>query len=739
MFKHNLNKVALAVAISAASLATSAPLHAQGTLEEIVITSTRTETNLQDTAVAVTALNTEQLENRGVADLRDVAKYTPGLEFMSTAGGGGSKGNAVIRGIGTDGIDSQASVGTYIDEVYFPSLFGNVLGLLDLDRIEVLRGPQGTLFGRNTIAGAIQYVTAAPGDELGGYVKATVGNLDRQTIEAAATLPVSDTFKLRIAAIDEEKGGYVEDRLNGIDRGAEDKTAFRIRGVWDVTDSLSVDLKAESIDLETNGTAAVIGDVNPFSQFPFLAANPGAYLPPTVAPFVPPVDVSGFNNSLVLPFDDAGEYALAGYDYPDFFEFEYDVVQANVSYEINDSLTLSSITASISSESFLSLDFDMTPIRVLQTQTDVDLDAFSQELKLTGTALDDRLTFTTGLFYYDEEAIGQNVGATGIGSLDPNFAVEGRGVIETKSVALYGQGTYDINDKTSVTLGLRYTDEEITSSITVVPNSELDFEFDDVSPHLGIQYQIDDDRMVYAKASKGFRAGGNTANVGLPNNGLSFEPEEAWTYELGARLTLLDGRLRFNPTLYRTDWSDLQSIIILFTPAPVATTQNVGDAEITGLEIESQFLVTDNLRLDFAAAIADAKYTEISASLPPAVLNLDSDLQGVPDLKYTIGLSYDTEIAGMPLNANIDYAWVDEKRSALQNPSVIDLDDYGLLGARLSLDVTEDFTLALWGQNLTDEAYAFGGTDFAKGATAGIQQLVVGRPRTVGIEARYDF
>ena len=154
----------------------SAQARTGGVIEEVVVTATRRETSLQETPVAITALGADALEQRNVEDLQDVAKYTPGLQIIGLAGrGGGAGSNVSIRGIGTDAQESQASVGTYIDEVYFPSGFGNVLGLLDVQRVEVLRGPQGTLFGRNTIAGAIQYVSVAPENELSGYLEATIG------------------------------------------------------------------------------------------------------------------------------------------------------------------------------------------------------------------------------------------------------------------------------------------------------------------------------------------------------------------------------------------------------------------------------------------------------------------------------------------------------------------------------------------------------------------------------------
>ena len=708
-------------------------------IEEVVVTATRRETSLQDTPVAITALGTDALEQRNVEDLQDVAKYTPGLQIIGLAGrGGGAGSNVSIRGIGTDAQESQASVGTYIDEVYFPSGFGNVLGLLDVQRVEALRGPQGTLFGRNTIAGAIQYVSVAPENELSGYLEGTFGNFDQKGAEGAVTLPIHETFNVRIAGLYKDRDGYVEDRLNNTDRGAEETKAARIRARWEPSDRVTVDLKAETIRVETNGRTNVIGAVNPFAQFPFLAANPAAWLPPPLNTLIPAEDLSGFNDSLISPLGDPDDFTLQGLNYPDFLDFEYDVYQGTVEWDLNDNLTLKSITAQVDSETVFSQDFDLTPFNILATETIGDLEAFSQELQLSGTAFNDSLSFVTGLFYYDSEDIGSASSLVGIGNLLPPAGV--RASIETESIAVYGQGTIDLSDTVSLSLGIRYTDEEITSSLEGIPNSDLDFDFDDWSPHVGIQYQASDDVMFYAKASKGFRAGGNTASTDLPNFGLSFDPEEAWTYEVGARTTF-GGVFRFNPTIFFTDWQDAQSVIIVFVPQPVATTQNIGDAEIYGLELETEWLATEALTLYLSAAFMDAEYKSLRPNIVASGgLTTDSDLPALPDLKFTFGANYiHTFGNGRILNLSFDYSWIDEHRSFLQDTGAVTLDSYGLLGARAQLEITDNISLALFGNNLTDEVYFLGATDYANGGTVGIQELNVGRGRAYGAELKVAF
>ena len=710
-----------------------------GWIEEVVVTATRRETGLQETPIALTALGSQALEQRNAEDLQDVAKYTPGLQIIGLAGrGGGAGSNVSIRGIGTDAQESQASVGTYIDEVYFPSGFGNVLGLLDVERVEVLRGPQGTLFGRNTIAGAIQYVSVAPENEFSSYLKGTFGNFDRKGGEGAMTLPIHEQFNVRLAAMYEDQDGYVYDQLNDIDRGAEEVKAGRIRARWEPSDHLTVNLKTELIRVETNGRTNVIGAVNPFAQFAFLAANPGVWLPPPLNMLIPPEDLTGFDDTLISPLGDPSDFTLRGLNYPDFLDFEYDVYQGAIEWDLSDKLTLKSITAQVESEAVFSQDFDLTPYNILATETIGDLEAFSQELQLSGTAFSDSLSFVTGLYYYDSSDTGSASSLVGIGNLLPPGGV--RAGIDTESIAVYGQGTLDLTDAFSLSLGIRYTDEKVTSSLEDIARSDLDFKYDDWSPHIGVQYQAGEDVMLYAKASKGFRAGGNTASTDLPNFGLSFDPEEAWTYEIGARTTF-GGVFRFNPTLFLTDWSDAQSVIIVFTPAPVATTQNIGETEIYGLELETEWAASEALTLFLSAALMEGKYKKLYPNIVASGgLTTDADLPALPKFKFTIGGNYGHRLDnGMRLDFSLDYSWIDKHRSFLQEHGAITLDSYGLLGARAQLDITEFVSLALYGNNLTDEVYFLGGTDFANGGTVGIQELNVGRGRAYGAELKFSF
>jgi iron complex outermembrane receptor protein len=764
----------LPLSIAVAAMASQAQENAgieELSLDEIIVTATRKETSLQDTAVAVTAISADVIQDRNIVDFRDVAKYSPGVSIGSRPGRAGTAGSITIRGIGVDSFDSAPSVGIYVDEAYYTPQNANVMSLMDVERVEVLRGPQGTTFGRNTIAGAVQYVTKAPSTEgLEGYVRGTVGNFDRKDIQAALNIPLTDTFAARIAAMSNERDGFVKDLLNDVDRGADEVTGGRLRLRWEPVDRLTMDLKYETIEQQGNGRAVEVTAVEPNAQFAELMRL-----------------FSGFTTVLDDSVVTGEDYTNAGFNDEDSFDYEAEIVQAMVNYDINDNISVKYIFADSHWETDLLQDFDSTPLPILFNRTfpDARTDQTTHEIQLSGTAFDDRFSYIAGYHYTDIEALAEWTAQISIGGLplNPNF---GKPLAKTDAQALYFHSTYDINDQLSATVGVRYTEDELSSELVgtidqdptsatfgqlVDVTAPIVKEFDNTSAVLGLDYQINDDVMVYAKVAEGFRAGGFNANKAIPGGGAEFEPEEAITYEFGARMDLLDGRLRFNPTIFHTKWDDMQVNVPVVTPSgPAVLVDNAGDAEITGLELETQFLLSENVTMFAAFAYLDAKYTRIdstvvTSSYPNGFLDLpnfdftttpptpafqipvvapditkDTELMLTPEFKFTIGTQVDFTLAGTAMSAIVDYAWVDDQRSSPFESGGIEMESHGLLNARVRADVIEDqLTVAIFGTNLTDERYLIGGQDFAAGYTVGNRDEYPGRPREYGLEVTYNF
>jgi iron complex outermembrane receptor protein len=269
--------------------------------------------------------------------------------------------------------------------------------------------------------------------------------------------------------------------------------------------------------------------------------------------------------------------------------------------------------------------------------------------------------------------------------------------------------------------------------------------------------------LLYVKASEGFRAGGFNANAAFENGGTAFNPEEATTYELGMRADLMGGRLRFNPTFFFTEWEEIQVNVPLTTPSgPAVATDNAGDAEVMGIELEFQYVATENLNIFGSFAWLDTEYTRIDASVvtdiypdgfvnfgttPPSTnfptfipgISEDSPLSLSPEYRFTIGAQYDFSIADKPSAIVVDYAWTDDHRSNPFDSDHVLIESYGLLNGRIRVDLDEHLTMAIFGTNLTDERFLLGGTDFAEGYTVGVRSEIPGRPREYGLEVSLNF
>jgi iron complex outermembrane receptor protein len=744
--------VAAAAGILAASTLEAAQAPAPITLEEIIVTAQRTETSLQQTPVSITAYGAEALKERGITSMLEMSAFVPNLQVGSRMGSAGTQGGYAIRGVGINATGSSPSVGIYVDDVYFPSISGNLLGLFDVQRVEVLRGPQGTLFGRNTIGGAVQYLTVKPSTEgFSGFAEATGGNFGRADFSAALNVPLGDTVAARLSLATRKRDGYVHDDLNNIDRGSDDTKDGRLQLRWTPTDKLTVDLKTEVLRQTSNGRATTV-----------LVIQPNAFLVglATRHPAPPFRELRPYTSALAS----TGNYQFPGFNGPEYFKFDHRVTQGAINYQINDNLTLTAISAFSYSKRDSATDPDNTPLSIIHVTNLDEGDLFTQEVRLAGKS--DRFNWTTGVYYYDEKRDSSGTANIGLAPTSP-FGVANE--IKSKAYALYAQGTYDFNDRWSGTLGARYSSEKVDARAVVpyVVNPPIpgfntqpsgSDTYKDTSPYVGLNLQVNPDVMTYVKASKGFRAGGfNFAN---PPTGLArFKQESAWTYELGARMEFMEKRLRINPTFFRNNWKDIQFNALL-PPANIFT-KNAGDATISGAELEMQFAATDRWLLDGSISLLNGHYTRIDSQVtlaflypngsfnpvntgpgtPVAVtdLTLDDDLQQAPERKYTAGARYTVPLANDGrIVASANYAWVDTIRSAITRTNFVQLPSYGLLNAQVQYTAAANrWSLGVSATNLLDEYFRIGGVNFINGP--GPLLADPGRPREVGVTFRYNF
>ena len=456
-------------------------------LEELVVTARKREESVNDVPLSISAYSARELKYRQIETTDQLTNVTPNLQFSSHAPSSGHNSAAVvfIRGVGQPDFipSSDPGVGLYVDGVYIARSVGSATELLDLERIEVLRGPQGTLFGRNTIGGAVSLHTARPADEFGGNAAIKVGDDSRLELEGDVNIPFSDTFKVKVSAAARRRDGYVTNAITGEDLGDDESTGIRIAADWDISDAIDAYWTFDSVSEGENGSPTVFNSLNTSGLFARLAAGT-AGPPPSVPNFgdrgVPDangvnqicaflnpagqnIDNDGFHSDIVLDCGTAGSFDLGNagpfntYSNADL-ESTLDVIGTSLTLEFDlGNAQLKSISAYRKTEYDVVRDADNTPLTILHSENHDEIEQISQEIQLTGLALSDRLKWTTGAYYFKEETDFDNpvfLPALTVGALN------NAGALETENIALFGQVTYDLTNRLHVTTGVRYTDEE---------------------------------------------------------------------------------------------------------------------------------------------------------------------------------------------------------------------------------------------------------------------------------------
>ena len=716
---------------------------ANSLLEEVVVTARRREESLQETPIAITALSGDDMAAQMIEDSRDLARFVPNLGSVSNGLAGGLGDNYVLRGIGTDRIfpDSESGVGIYIDDVFFPRVAANVVDIVELERVEVLRGPQGTLFGRNTTAGAIRYVTKKPTGEFGGNVRVTTGSFNRLGTIGSVNFPLSDNWAGLVSFGQDRRDGYIEHERGPGTNGSKDNSTIRGKLRYE-SDRLTVDLGITETSTRSDGTPIVILSVS----------EPGdsrGYFP----------FAGGYNNAVPgNPWDQSwvsqGEYSIPGnLTNPDFNTMDQTVLEATFSYAINDNLTFRSITASTELEYEWSMDMDESELPVFTNRFSEHNDVFQQEFQLLGEA--DRFNWQAGIFIYDEEPTysqwsSAQVQESGAPRVRDQF-------YSTDAWAVFAQGTFAINDQLSLTAGVRYTDEEkdLTSVLTVRPGSPLEgvsasnsATWDATTPMVSLSYQARDNLMLYGSYSEGFRSGGINFNIYqgpnpdlIPNRAiLPFDPEDSENLEFGAKWNSTDGTWIVNTALFATELSGQQlGGTIEFPGGFIGQQVNAGDSSMTGIEFEVRGNVTDFFQLRASAAYLDASFDSVGTAV--TVITVDSELANAPESSYSIGGTAETPLEnGGALGFSFDYTWRDDIQSARNFNNNLTIPDLGLVNASVTYYFPDDqLSVSLQGTNLSDEYYFTFYRDREIGAPFGSTNGIVGRPREVSLSANYRF
>ncbi len=706
---------------------------------DIIVTAQKREQNVQDVPVSITALSGETLSQIGIQESEQLGEFLPGLE-ISTSSGEGSQLILFLRGAGLNDFNTNNSgpVAIYSDEVYVSSPALTAFQFFDTDRVEVLKGPQGTLYGRNTTGGAVKFITAKPTADLTAKASASYASFETTRLEAAVSGPITDSIRARVAVSKSDSDGYV---TNLVDGGSENGVdTFSWRGTIDVDVSDNFTLRA---NIHGNDVSS------PAFKFNHLGSLPGG------------VDALGYSGP-TDPFE--GEYNRDG---------NVDLSSIGGYLEANlelGAITITSVTAYDEIDRTLPEETDASPLDLLFVNYGVESETFTQELRISGES--DRFQWLLGGFYLTEDLaqnqtvdIFRELRAFTGGAPDPTGAITGAPILFARSLneqkletfAIFGQASYEVLPDLTLTGGLRYTEETKTFSalgqledpdffpgpIPVYQSTGLRNKDDAISWRVALDYQATPDVLVYGSVAKGFKSGGfNGGFLSLDPVESAvqlqpYEPEFLTAYEVGLKSDWLDGALRVNASIFYNDFSDLQVFTLVNTNAlPLQVLDNAGGADVFGIEVDTTIFPTDGLLLNISAAYLDSELSQLTNS---AGTSFDGNrIANTPEFSVSALARYDFDITdnvGAFVQGSV--AMKSDIFFSTENNPIVSQDGYALVNARAGVSFGQGkYRLSVFGSNLTDEEYLTNVTDLTD---FGFYGRYFGQPRQVGVELAVEY
>ncbi|MFO0450622.1 MAG: TonB-dependent receptor [Pseudomonadota bacterium] len=739
---HNSIRHALLAAAVASLLPASATPAAEApdaipVLEEIVVTAQRRVENLQDVPVSVSVVDAGALRAVGARDLSVVASVAPRVAGETVVTQSGASASSIyIRGIGQSDLlqTTDPGVGLFVDGVYVARAVGSLLDVADVERVEILRGPQGTLFGRNTIGGAINVTTRDPGTEFGGAARVTVGSDDRLEAFARLDAPLSPTLRSKLTVASFDQDGYVERPNVGDALGNRNSRAARARLLWSPAESLRVSFTADLTRTDEKGVPATLARV--VLACPAGVTNAIGGCDRNTAPGSAPGQALLFNN--VPPVNRAAGGAGVGvsrYDSrwvsgdpyvnlgtgPEVSRLDLWGASLTVDWKPG-SFAVRSISAWRTFDAFFVRDTDSSPFAIVTPNSTVDQRQLSQEVHVYGTTADSRLDWLAGLYWLDERADDDSDFVTA------SFDVQSGGRdIDARSAAVFGQATWRLAPTFALTGGARYTDEHKTytptqffrSSVTgqppaglvIVPSRQNAADFAQATWRAAAEFTPRDEVLLYAAWSTGFKSGGFVQRNQVPRQWLAtFGPETVEMLEVGLKTTLAEGRVRLAGAAFAGDYEDLHIRIVepvSFSPV----TANAGDARIRGGELEVEALLHEQLRLAGGLGYLDAEYRRIAPTVPD--LTLASKLVDSPAWSANVGLVGTLPLGATELSARADWVYRGETYNDAENtpqlrqPAVGRVDVSATWRCTACGDYAWSATLGV--RNATDERYIVSG------------------------------
>ncbi len=687
-------------------------------LEEIIVTATKMgETRLQETPIALSAYTPDFLDKNGIRDVRDLAISTPNLVIAQN----GNAAQIYIRGIGSNitGGGGETSSTVHLDGTFIARPNGAFFNFLDVERIEVLRGPQGTLYGRNSVGGTINVISRKPDDKVQAKFQQTVGNYDLWRSEGYISGPlVAEKLSASISASRSKRDGYWENVVaSGNDRASEDNWATRGQIRFTPTEKLEMLIRADY--MKDEGLPAI----NHVLLAPYYPVTGGPEDPVTASI--------------------RGDWHKFAADTASVYERTMKGVSGEINYDLGPAARLKSLSAYRRGKQFQIADTDGSDLNKQYTNSTESQHQFSQELNLSGSL--DALRYVFGLYYFNEHIAN---GGAGVVSNILNRITKPQPIIDTDAYAAYGQLDYDLTDALTATVGIRYSDEKkdfdqnlnILSTVTGLPLAtyprtyQREGHYKAWTPKFGLNYDVTDDVMLYASATRGFKSGGFNFSSG--NSIQGYDPEKLWSYEGGFKSTLLDKRLRFNASAFYYDYTDLQ-VSAFITPG-VTDITNAADATVKGLEVELEAKVTNDLDIGGTLSRLEATYKNFPGA-PITGGTFDATgkyLNSAPKWSYTIYANYNYGLPdGSTLDFHADYGWKSRQYYTVVNDMVQSSPSYGLLNANITYTSPDDhWRVVAYGRNLGNEYYLL-----SAGTYTVVPAGTPGDPRTFGVRLSYTY
>jgi iron complex outermembrane receptor protein len=699
-------------------------------IEEIIVTARKKEESIQDVPMAVTAI-TEQLRESSVRRIEDIQAFAPNL-FINRTPGIASGAAITIRGVASLESDKsyEPSIGVVMDGMFLGTSSGVLLDNFDIERIEVLRGPQGTLFGKNTTGGILNVIrTPVSLNEFGADLSVTVGDFGRQDIKAVVQVPIiEDTLGIKLFAASIEHDGHVYNTYLERDAGGDDKKNYGFAMLWEPNENFSLKLHHEIMeDRSEQGVYVnrnIVGELTcTVTQIGFEPNN-GCEKDATDGPDTVESDGANFSDN----------------------EYESTIVTANYDTE---NFLFTYIYALRDMDEQNMQDFDGSAARGLRMNYFNEWEQTSHEFRVT-SQFSEKVQFIAGIYDWEVDYV-QNwdvydlfyqlsrlgVGEWGLGDTltgygrdeyitglpwGPGLASQNGQTQSTESIAIFFSADWYITDQWTITAGFRWTEEEKdflggNKGVGYYPADEprpplyspvpYSGKWDETTPKIGVRYQPNDDLMVYANYSEGFKSGGFFGRQANFNIYAGYEPEYVKNYELGWKSTLQDGRMILNGAIFKSEYDDKQeSILIPVDLTNVATVvRNAASMEMTGFELELMYQVTEAWDLMVTYGYLEAEYKDYLADLNgDNVITDNSGLipRNTPENTFGVTTSYTTQIGNGELKGRVSYRFRDEMNSDSSNNPLGDLDSIENVNATLGYTI-DNYSVTIWGRNLTDE------------------------------------